>query len=267
MKKSAYVGLGALLALMLGVAFLFSSLLSNSTEPLDVNSARTHGDDIAARGGSRVADIPNFDPASRRAPAPTPEMLQINVPQYGGDVGTFPNTGGVSRPDPVPANAQSKQHTIQQGDNYYVLAEKYYGSHAGRFVQLIAKANPDKDPARLKIGDVLVIPPKPADAQTAPAPAPQTRQGQTTGAVNVSETRQTRTSTATVTTTTVETSLAAYKTYVVKEGDGFRKIAKKLLGDENRWKELFELNRDLGLVKDENGLRAGQKIAVTKINN
>jgi len=53
---------------------------------------------------------------------------------------------------------------------------------------------------------------------------------------------------------------AASKTYVVKAGDSLSKIAKELLGDANRWKEIYEANKDV--IKDPNVLTAGQKLVI-----
>lgn len=53
---------------------------------------------------------------------------------------------------------------------------------------------------------------------------------------------------------------AASKTYVVKAGDSLSKIAKELLGDANRWKEIYEANKDT--IKDPNTLNVGQKLVI-----
>jgi nucleoid-associated protein YgaU len=48
--------------------------------------------------------------------------------------------------------------------------------------------------------------------------------------------------------------------YVVKEGDSLSKIAKEVLGDASRWKEIFEANKDQ--VKDPNLIRVGQELRI-----
>ncbi|HNT77022.1 MAG TPA: LysM peptidoglycan-binding domain-containing protein [Anaerolineae bacterium] len=53
---------------------------------------------------------------------------------------------------------------------------------------------------------------------------------------------------------------AASQTYVVKAGDSLSKIAKELLGDANRWKEIYEANQDT--IKDPNVLSVGQKLVI-----
>jgi nucleoid-associated protein YgaU len=46
-------------------------------------------------------------------------------------------------------------------------------------------------------------------------------------------------------------------TYTVRSGDSLSKIAKKLLGNANRWPELYELNRDT-IGDNPNVIYAGQ---------
>ncbi len=53
---------------------------------------------------------------------------------------------------------------------------------------------------------------------------------------------------------------ASTKEYIVKKGDSLAKIAKKELGTSERWKYLYELNKDR--IKNPNKLKAGQKITI-----
>ena len=57
---------------------------------------------------------------------------------------------------------------------------------------------------------------------------------------------------------------AAPRTYTVVAGDSLSKIAKKLYGDGNKWKKIFEANRDT--VKNPDLIHPGQvlKIPETK---
>jgi len=50
------------------------------------------------------------------------------------------------------------------------------------------------------------------------------------------------------------------QTYIVKPGDSLSKIAKELLGDANRWKEIFEANKDT--LKDPNLIHPGQELRI-----
>ena len=46
--------------------------------------------------------------------------------------------------------------------------------------------------------------------------------------------------------------------YVVVSGDSLSKIAKREYGDANKWKQIFEANRDI--IKDPNLIHPGQKL-------
>ena len=53
---------------------------------------------------------------------------------------------------------------------------------------------------------------------------------------------------------------ARKRTYTVKAGDSLSKIAKDLLGDANRWPEIFEANKDK--LDDPNVIHPGQELAI-----
>ena len=50
------------------------------------------------------------------------------------------------------------------------------------------------------------------------------------------------------------------KTYTVKAGDTLGKIAEKLLGDADKWKEIYEANQDV--IKDPNVIRVGMELEI-----
>lgn len=53
---------------------------------------------------------------------------------------------------------------------------------------------------------------------------------------------------------------AAPRTYTVVAGDNLSKIAKKFYGDANKWKKIFEANRDT--VKNPDLIHPGQVLKV-----
>jgi nucleoid-associated protein YgaU len=57
-----------------------------------------------------------------------------------------------------------------------------------------------------------------------------------------------------------ERSEAMSKTYTVKAGDNLQKIAKQLLGDASKWKEIYEANKDL--IKDPNVINVGMELEI-----
>ena len=53
---------------------------------------------------------------------------------------------------------------------------------------------------------------------------------------------------------------AAPRTHTVVAGDSLSKIAKKFYGDSNKWKRIFEANRDI--LKDPDKIRPGQVLKI-----
>ena len=53
---------------------------------------------------------------------------------------------------------------------------------------------------------------------------------------------------------------AVTRTYTVVGGDSLSKIAKKIYGDANRWKEVFEANKDT--IKNPDLIRPGQVLKI-----
>ena len=51
-------------------------------------------------------------------------------------------------------------------------------------------------------------------------------------------------------------------TYTVKSGDTLSKIAKNLYGDANKYKKIFEANKDI--LKDPNMIKVGQVLKIPK---
>ncbi len=144
------------------------------------------------------------------------------------------------RPSPrgtrLPAGART--HVIAQGDTLAILAEQYYGKQS--YADYLMQVNPGLNPKRLIVGTRILVPQTPGDTsvinpiggpshaareRSAPAasPAPPTASGET---------------------------------YTVKGGDSLWRIAKASLGDESRWREIFELNKDQLTSPDR--LRVGQ---------
>ncbi len=124
-------------------------------------------------------------------------------------------------------------HTVKSGDSLYKIAEKYYGD--GNYWRAILKANPEiRNPDHLMIGQKLLIPPK-EEAEFANLPQ------QVPSGVNREELRP----------------------YKVKQGESFYTIARDILGDASRWKEIYRINK-LAVANDPRNLRAGQVILIPR---
>jgi nucleoid-associated protein YgaU len=120
------------------------------------------------------------------------------------------------------------KYTVVSGDSFARIAQKQYGSQ--KYTSFLIEANPQvKNPNRLKIGQVLNVPPlsdtKDAAAVVANRP---------TRARNPNE-----------------------RTYVVQENDNFFDIALAQLGDGGRWPEIYERNKD-EVGTDPMNLKPGQ---------
>jgi nucleoid-associated protein YgaU len=61
------------------------------------------------------------------------------------------------------------------------------------------------------------------------------------------------------TTVPASTAPASGATYTVRSGDSLSKIAKKQLGDGNRWQEIYALNRDV-IGANPDLIKPGQKL-------
>jgi nucleoid-associated protein YgaU len=135
-------------------------------------------------------------------------------------------------------------HTIRPGDRLIDLAREYYGDED--LWRAIKQANPGIDENRLRIGQQVTIPPE-AEARRmieAGAVEPPARRTEATkptagpgGDVLV---------------------------YVVERGDTLIGIARNVLGDESRWREIYELNLDA--LDSPHQLRIGMKLKLPPRN-
>ncbi len=149
----------------------------------------------------------------------------------------------LERANPVTATAAAptmRTIKVEPGDALSAIASRELGSI--RHMQLIIEANKDQinNANDIKAGMMLKIP---AIAAT----------GNTSSANNTSSAAPVRSLTESGTT-------RAAKTYTVQPRDTFSSIARTRLGDERRWKELFDLNKDK--VRSADALKAGVVITL-----
>ncbi|MEA3247543.1 MAG: LysM peptidoglycan-binding domain-containing protein, partial [Gemmatimonadota bacterium] len=98
-------------------------------------------------------------------------------------------------------------YVIVSGDTLYDIAMQKYGDP--KFVQTIQEANPGLDPARLRVGDRIVLP-EPKKERGAPAEEKKRP-----------------------------------KVYVVKKGDTLIGIARKMYHDTAMYPKIYEDNKDV----------------------
>ncbi len=129
---------------------------------------------------------------------------------------------------------EKEVYIVGPGDTLYDIAKKYYGK--GELWTVIARENPSVNPDKLLVGQKIVIPPKMQaiwkfEAGESKLPA--------------------------------EVDKAKLKPYTVKSGESFYTIARDVLGDASRWREIFDINK-AAVKGDPKRLRAGQIIFIPR---
>lgn len=183
--------------------------------------------DEGAKGPPPSNAGPISDPAQPNAATvekdtPAPRIIAPPRRETVANPATETPASGTRTPPATPR----KKYVIKPGDRLIDIAEYEYDD--GDLWKAIKAANPKLDENRLLVGTTIELPSR-AEAETlmraaseAAAPRPPTE-----GPPPV---RPAANSTAT--------------TYVVGHGDTLIKIARNTLGDEERWREIYELNRD-----------------------
>ena len=169
-------------------------------------------------------------------PISDPVSMADRLPEFSGGDGT---------------TTSSQRHVVGSGDTLSRIAEKYYGNKSARVVAMIVEANKSaiKDPDRIPLGAELVLPADPKSGATAiaaknpvkatsgPARNEQARaSGKPTAASPKKDTPRERAEPG--------KKEGLFRWYSVKKNDRYVSIARQQLGDEGRWKEIFELNKE-----------------------
>lgn len=135
----------------------------------------------------------------------------------------------IEKDEPVESSfaVSTVEYTIKKGDSLSKIAKEFTGSgHRWKYLWELNKeriSNPDK----LKAGTVIIIP---IEQQAQKDKLDK------------------------------EVDRASLRQYTVKKNDSLWKIAQSELGDGNRWKEIYELNK--GLIKDSSKLIPGKTIFI-----
>lgn len=184
--------------------------------------------------GPPVAKIVDKPPVAK----PEPKPLERPARQQPAPKPATPTATPARNSKPVPAPAKQPGqtvHTIAPGDTLIFIAGQYYFDE--NLWPAIKLANPDIDENRLKIGQKLVIP---SEAQA------KRMLGKTSSARPVARAESKQTATG------------GERIYVVEDGDSLAKIARNVLGDARRWKEIYELNKDK--LKSPDHIEVGMKL-------
>ncbi|MFI4898499.1 MAG: LysM peptidoglycan-binding domain-containing protein [Phycisphaerales bacterium JB059] len=178
-----------------------------------------------------------WEPSSPRvSQAETPHLTVESVePPAPGPAEPEPRVRPVSRPGVIPP--EFEQYTVREGDSFESIAQRHYGD-ASRW-SVIARANPLKDPRRLRAGQQIRVPLDPDNVQgVAVTPEPEPEPTPSPDAPEPSSARVHR----------------------VEPGDTLSSIAKRYLGTSTRAGEIFQLNRDR--LRDMHSLHVGQELRI-----
>lgn len=199
---------------------------------------RPTGDEHATTQPSRdtttpSADAPVADPGPRPGVTPPPAGEPVRP-------GVTPTPPPVRPTTPTAGTPAATTYEVQRGDSLWSIAQEHLGD--GNLWPRIQAANPGLNPQTLKVGQRINLPPKEATATPEPAPTPAPRP-----ADRPSER------------TTPPPAERIY-TYIVEENDTLYGLAARFLGDGNRWREIYELNR--ATIANPNILPAGIEIRI-----
>jgi nucleoid-associated protein YgaU len=168
-----------------------------------------------------------------------------------------PQTEPIRVNGPKPATrALPKIYVVQDGDNLAKIAKKFYGEQTGNkalSVNRIFQANRKilTSPDEIQVGQKLVI----------PLIKDQAKDTSSGGLLEKIKSTIGITSTPTQTPARPRPKPPAAKRtkyYTVRDGDSLWKIADKQLGDEERYREIIELNN----LDDEDYLKVGQRLLI-----
>ncbi len=159
------------------------------------------------------------------------------VPVGGDAPGRIRLAPGEPPSGPAPVAAQ-RTIDVKEGDTLTKLASEHLGT-AGAWRKLL-DANRERlsRPEDLRAGMKLVLP---AETQAAAATPAAARQAQPAGSAKPS---------------------AAAGEYTIAAGDNLYRIAAKTLGDGNRWREIFEANKDR--LKNPDAVAVGLKLRIPR---
>ena len=177
---------------------------------------------------------PSRLPLGMRIVIPRLQMPQRPAPDVAEEATTIADSGTTSPRD----------YVVKPGDTLGEISMAVYGT--SRKWRMIREANDNLDPRALRPGLKLVIP----QVQAGPAVVQSDRRVIERALEEVSE--------------FVADSSRPADVYRVKRGETLYAIARRILGDGKRWKEIYELNRRQMSAPED--LAAGQKILVPSLD-
>lgn len=198
----------------------------------------------------RVGPLPRALPLT---PDPSTSLSPVTQPE---PAATPPATPGVAVPPRSPDSMREEpaarirdaakpkpepmRYTVQESDTLTYIARQQYGD--GKYWTKIRDANPGIDPNHLLVGQVLIIPSK--EEVTGSGTKSATAGASKPGLVEVAKPPAMTEKPAVEAAAARKPDAKATRTYVVAPGDTLTTIARNVLGDGSRWRQIYELNKD-----------------------
>lgn len=156
------------------------------------------------------------------------------------------------RPLPKVTDDKIVRYVVRSGDTLSKIALEGYGTKSPAVVEAIFKANQGvlESPDELKVGDELILPPVPGfddpslRQDRGPRPSAEPDASEQSNKEDPPEQR--------------------FRWYQVRKKDRYASIAREQLGDEQRWREIYELNKDK--FPDANVIRPGVRIKLPVVD-
>lgn len=143
-------------------------------------------------------------------------------------------------------------HVVTESDSLPSLAVRYYSSASAENINLLRQANPSLLQGAFRPGLRLVIPPKPqAGEASAGGTTPVTRPGAGSSATSTG---------AAGAGAGGRPGSAAPSEYRVRPGDTLTKIAATVYRDPERWRDIFNANRNI--ISSPNSIRVGMTLRI-----
>lgn len=237
-SSRVFIGVSLLVLLWIGTYWVYDPDRRQRTPPISFAEPDPQAE--PERGGSAPPVSP-FAPPSGPIPGSPGDALGL----LGRGLGIDPAPGveraptGVEPPPRVTPPAPRvvapafRDHTIQPGDTFETIARRYLGSAS--LSSAIARANPLKDPRRLRVGEVLRVPLDPDNIQ---------------GRVVLED--------GSTPAEPVRPETPSVVEYRVQAGDTLSKIAQAYYGSTRHADFIFRSNRDTMASPDS--LRVGQTL-------
>lgn len=189
-------------------------------------------------------------------PDPQPRITAVSNDQ---------RQGQVSQPATLMRVTRTRQIvTVQSGDNLSRIAKRELGDEKHWKLILEANKNLISDPDEIRAGMELTMPTieriEPVQRTTAPPPSSTVVRRSSSSSTRPTLSATTQLPTPSVSRITRPSPFDAQTTYTVKPGDSLASLARRYYGDPEKWRVLYDANREL--LNNPDDLHVGDVLTI-----